>query len=173
MGRGATLLVAVAAAFAACVLLPRAASAQQRPMFVEASAGWVGFADDGVVSEGLIGGAARVALTQRLSIGPEIAFIQGESHSHWMLTGNLTFDLRRPAGAGRPRAVPFLTAGGGLFGTRETFSGRAFRSTEGSFTAGGGVRTYVSNRIYVAGEARVGWETHLRLNGAVGVQLTR
>src|SRR5262245_28176801 len=164
----ATLAIPVAGAFAA-----RPVFAQERPAPVaEFAAGTLLFADDGVVSEGFAGGTTRFYVLPRLSVGPEVAFIQGSNHSHLMLTGNMTFDLVGPVG-GRPRPItPFLSAGAGLFHTRETFlNGDPFNSTEGAFTAGGGVRALVGERVIVGAEVRVGWELHIRLNGMVGVRL--
>jgi hypothetical protein len=150
------------------------AGAQDRPgPAVELSAGWVGFADDGIVSESLIGGAARWYLLPRISVGPEIAYIHGANHSHLMLTGNVTCDLLS-ATNGRPRRVnPFVVAGGGLFQTREQFFNETFTSSEGAFTAGGGVRALVGDRVTIGAEARVGWELHLRFNGVLGLRLGR
>ena len=149
------------------------AAAQERPRAaVEFAAGWVGFADDGIVSERLIGAGVRMYLRPRISVGPEIAYIHGETHSHLMLTGNVTCDFFPTDG--RPgRVTPFLVAGGGLFQTREDFFNTPFTSSEGAFTAGGGVRGLVGDRITLGVEARVGWELHLRINGLVGVQLGR
>ena len=91
-----------------------------------------------------------------------------------MLTGNVTFDLIRPATRGRPRAVtPFVVAGGGLFQTRSSFAIEDFTSSEGAFTAGGGVRGHIGDRVIVGGEARIGWELHIRANAFVGVRLGR
>jgi hypothetical protein len=58
-----------------------------------------------------------------------------------------------------------------MFRTREPFVNGTFTATEGGFTAGGGVRRLVGNRVTVGVETRIGWETHLRVNGLVGVQL--
>lgn len=149
-------------------------SAQERLLpSIDFAAGWVGFADDGIVSEGMIGGAGRFYLSPRIAIGPELVYISGENHSHTVLTGNVTFDLVAPS-AGRPaRAAPFLVVGGGMFQTRESFFDEHFTHTEGAFTAGGGVRAAVGDRVTVGAEARIGWETHLRINGVVGVRLGR
>ena len=138
---------------------------------VEFAAGWVGFADDGIVSEGLIGGAARFYLLPRISIGPELVYIAGTGHSHLIVTGNVTWDLFAPSGGRASRTTPFLVVGGGLFQTRESLFTGSFTSSEGAFTAGGGVRTAISDRVTAGIEARAGWETHLRISGLVGVQL--
>src|SRR6476659_3430118 len=79
-----------------CIVMaiPSSLAAQERPRAaLEFTSGWAGFADDGIVSEGLVGGAARFYLLPRISVGPEVAFIQGSNHSHFVLTGNVTCDL--------------------------------------------------------------------------------
>jgi hypothetical protein len=48
-----------------------------------------------------------------------------------------------------------------------------FTSTEGSFTAGGGVRGLVADRVIVGVDARVGWELHLRIAGVIGWRFGR
>ena len=167
----------VLATFAAFVLLapPLAglAGAQERPRpTAEFETAWVGFADDGVVGEGLIGGAARWYLSPRVSVGPEVVFIAGQHHSHLVITGNATWDLMTPTNS-RPSITPFFVVGGGVFQTRETFFTGSFTSSEGAFTAGGGVRAAVGDRVTIAVDARIGWELHLRVGGVLGVRLGR
>ena len=160
-----------ALAFVICFALP--AAAQQRgTMTVDAATGWTGFADDGVVSEWPAGVAARWYLTPRVSIGPEFTFISGESHSHRVLTGNVTFDLLRPR-AGQSRLTPFIVIGAGVFNTLESFSftGEKFSSSEGAFTVGGGVRVPLNDRVSVGADARLGWEPHFRLTAFASVRL--
>ena len=154
-------------------LVPTALAAQERPGAVaEFSAGWIGFPDDGeMVSEGVVGGAARWYVTPRVSVGPELLWINGENHRHLVLTGNMTFDLLPPV-ADQPRKVtPFIVLGGGLFQTHETFFAGDFTSTEGAFTVGGGLRARAGDRVAYGIDARIGWESHLRLNGFIGVRL--
>jgi hypothetical protein len=164
----------VPAVVLAALLLPRAATAQDRlSPALDLSAGWVGFGDDGIVGEGMVGAAGRFYLSPRLAIGPELLYIGGDNHSHLVLTGNLTFDFIAPAPGRPPRVTPFLVVGGGMFQTRESFFGEDSTSTEGAFTAGGGVRAAVSSRVTVGVDARIGWEAHLRVNGVVGIRLGR
>ena len=146
--------------------------AQERPApVVEFAAGWLSFPDDGVVREAMVGSAARWYVSPRLAIGPEISYVSGRNHSHFIATGNLTWDILSPA-SGAPRLVtPFLVAGGGLYQTREQFPVGPYTSGEGAFTAGGGVRARAGNRVTVGVDARIGWELHLRINGLVGVRL--
>lgn len=151
---------------------PGVALAQQRPSAaIDLEGGWVGFADDGIVGEALVGGAGRWYVSPRIAIGPELVYLSGSNHSHLVLTGNLTIDLRRPINR-QPRVItPFIVVGGGLFQTREEFFGVSFRSNEGAFTAGGGVRVAAGDRVTVGIDARFGWEPHIRLTGLVGIRV--
>ena len=144
---------------------PAAAQERARPA-AEFTAGVLLFPDDGTVTEGMFGGSARFYVSPRVAVGPELVFVSGSNHSHLMATGNLTFDLFSPTRS----VTPFLVVGGGLFHSREQTGRGRFNSTEGAFTAGGGVRVMATDSVYVAAEARIGWELHLRFNGAIGVR---
>ncbi len=171
---GATRTFVLAALMVLAPLLTSGASAQDRPASaLDLSAGWVGFADDGIVSEGMVGTAGRFYLSPRIAVGPELLFISGENHSHLVLTGNLTFDFIAPKAGRAPVATPFLVVGGGMFQTRESFFDQDYTHTEGAFTVGGGVRAAVGDRVTVGVDARIGWEAHFRINGVVGVRLGR
>ena len=89
---GTSIKLAIGALAVLVVPMANLAAAQDRPApAAEFAAGWVGFADDGVVSESLVGSAARWYLLPRISVGPEVVFINGDNHSHLVVTGNLTF----------------------------------------------------------------------------------
>jgi hypothetical protein len=157
--------------FAGACAIPLAgrAWAQEPPAAaLELAAGALLFPDDGTVTEGMVGGSGRYYVLPRLAIGPEIVYVSGSDHSHLMVTGNVTFDFLRPVGGRPPRITPFVLAGGGLFHTRDQAPRGGFNSSDGAFTAGGGVRGFVNDRIYIGAEARIGWELHLRINGFVG-----
>jgi hypothetical protein len=64
-----------------------------------------------------------------------------------------------------------MVVGGGLFRTHENFVNQDFTSQEGAFTAGGGVRISLADRITAGFETRIGWELHVRVNGFVGIRL--
>ena len=146
--------------------------ARDRPAPVgEFAAGVLMFPDEGVVTEGFVGGAGRFYLSPRISVGPEIAYISGDKHSHLMLTGNMTFDVLRPENGQLRPVTPFAVVGGGLFRSRYIFpENEIFTHNEGAFTAGGGVRARLADRVVAGVEARLGWETHIRLNGFIGVR---
>jgi len=162
-----TLLFVTAAVLMAA--FPTGAPAQDRPApAVEGLAGYAGFVDDATISHTIFGGAARWYLLPRVSVGPELVYMIGPRDDRdLVVTGNVTFDFL----AGRPAATPFLVAGGGLFRHTDRFNGRSFSSTEGSFTLGGGVRVPLGERLYIAPEFRIGWETHYRVSAALGWRL--
>ena len=147
------------------------AAAQDRPApAVEVAAGALFFPDDGLATEGFAGGAGRFYVSRLVSVGPEIGYVNGQHHSHLILTGNVTVDLADPDGP----VTPFVVAGAGLFRTSEqTPNNLTATHTEGAFTAGGGVRGRIGTRVFVGAEARIGWETHVRVNGFLGVRLGR
>jgi hypothetical protein len=137
---------------------------------VEFLAGYAGFVDDATIDHAIAGTAARFYLTPRLAVGPELVYMWGPgSDRDLFLTGNLTFDVLPPR-SGRPRRVsPFLVAGGGFFRHGDRFGS----SSEGAFTAGGGVRAWMGDRVYAFGDVRFGWELHARANGGVGIRVGR
>jgi hypothetical protein len=159
-------LVSAAGAFAQ----PGAAPA------LEATAGWAGFVDDAMISHGIVGGSARWSITPRLSVGPEIVYMKGPRDDRDLfVTGNVTFDLIGASAARSGLVVPYVLGGAGFFRHFDRFGlqRQSFASNEGTFIAGGGARVWMTPRVYLGAEARVGWELHTRLAGTVGVQLGR
>ena len=160
-------------AFVSILLWPPSdASAQERPaLALETSLGWAEFVDNSTKHHGVLGGGARFYLTPRLAVGPEVVYMAGPGDIRiFMLTGNLSFDLLSTSANGPPRLNPYLVAGGGLFQHRDEFPRGTFTSNEDAFTAGGGMRVFLTDRVYIAPEWRVGWELHLRTTVAIGFQ---
>ncbi len=141
-------------------------------MVLEGAAGWAGFGDEGIIHHTLIGAAWRGYVTRRISLGPEVQYMSGPgSDRDLILTGNVMVDLF-PRTADRPRpTTPYLVAGAGFFRHNERFLTGTSTSTEGAFTVGVGLRTWVNERVYLATDARLGWEPHLRVAALVGVAL--
>jgi hypothetical protein len=136
-----------------------------RGVAVDGVVGWAGYVDDATIEHTLAGVSVRIPVSDRLSVGPEVVYSSGpDPQRNVALMGSLWFDLG-PAPA-RARVVPFLVAGGGYQRLRDVVG---FSSGEGAFTAGGGARVRVSDRLHVGGDLRVGWELHLRAAAHVGV----
>src|SRR5688572_12628188 len=154
--------------------------AQDTPApIVEAVVGRSGFIDEVWDYFNTIGGGARVFVTQRLAIGPEVAYLNGEfdalEASNLTVTANMTFDIVRDDG--RSRIVPYLAAGGGYL-RQKTLVGSGpgstalvpFTSSEGTMSAGVGARIALGSHMFVAPEFRLGWEPETRFAVIIGTR---
>jgi hypothetical protein len=77
----------------------------------------------------------------------------------------------RPQSCRPPLVSPFVIAGGGFFTHSDSVGTGIYTSGEGTFAAGGGTRVHVTDRLYVMGDVRFGWEWHYRLTGGIGVTM--
>jgi hypothetical protein len=154
--------------------------AQDKPaLIVEAVVGRSGFIDEAWDYFGTIGGGARVFVTPRLAIGPEVAYLSSEEDvpeaSNLTVTANMTFDIVRDDG-GR-WIVPYLAVGGGYLRQKTTVgSGPGstarvpFTSSEGTMSAGAGARIALGSHLFVAPEFRLGWEPETRIAVTIGMR---
>jgi hypothetical protein len=142
---------------------------QPRPIAIEGTVGWAGFVDDATIHHTVYGAGARISLTPRISVGPEFAYMVGpDADRDIFVLGSMWIDWLAPA-PGRPVA-PYCVFGGGLMSHRDELGRGPYPwKHEGSFTAGGGARVRINDRISVGGDVRLGWELHLRTAGHVGV----
>jgi hypothetical protein len=167
------LRLSMAAIAALALVTPALAQSTPRPEpAVELFTGYTGFVDESLINHFALGTGVRVHLSPRVSIGPEIAYMQGPGQDRDLfLTGNLTFDVLSPR-PGRT-VTPFLVIGGGLMRHSDSIGAGTFSSTEGAWTGGGGVRAWINDRAYGVVEFRMGWEPHMRVTGGVGIVLGR
>ena len=154
--------------------------AEEKPApIIEAVVGRSSFIDEVWDQFTTIGGGARVFVTPRLAIGPEVAYLRGEfdarDTSNLSVTGNLTFDFIRDDH--KRRVVPYLAAGGGYLRQRTLVGSgpgstalRPFTSGEGTLSAGLGLRIAVASRMFIAPEFRFGWEPETRIAVTVGMR---
>ena len=165
--------LALALAFAVASVAPvnvQTAASSRPAAVIEGTLGWAGFADDALIHHGTIGAGGRVYLSRRVSVGPEVVYMTGPGRDRDLfVTGNLMFDVRGPTATQPRRVTPFVVVGGGWFRHSDLVGTGIYASTEGAFTAGAGVRGWVTDRAFVAIDGRIGWEPHLRLAALVGV----
>ena len=156
------------------------ALAQEKPApIVEAVAGRSGFIDEAWDYFTTFGGGARVFVTPRLAIGPEVAYLSGKfdslDASNLTVTGNITFDFVHDDG--RRRVVPYLGAGAGYL-RQETLVGTGpgstalvpFTSSGATLSAGVGARIALSSLVFIAPEFRLGWEPESRIAVTIGIR---
>lgn len=157
-------------ALACCLGWSAPASAQEPSLLpgVTVAAGWAGFADEGLIHHGVIGAGVEWIATRHLAVGAEIHHAIGPGADRDLFAlgvvriGVLPFSRA---------IVPFVTAGAGLMRHSDRFFTGTAASTEGALVVGGGVRLRLSPRVYVAPEAEIGWEPHVRVGVTAGITL--
>lgn len=130
--------------------------------------GLTSFADEQNENHAMFAGSARLYLTRRLSIEPEVQYLrQSPEHYDAVFLPSVNWDFRTG------RVVPYVTGGAGLLHSvnRNEFS--SFSSTEGFLSAGFGVRIYLNDGWFVAPEARVGTDFHGRASVGLGYSYRR
>ena len=131
--------------------------------------------DDGRIPHGVAGGSFRVYVTRRVSIEPEFLYMTNN-----LMTG-ITFGRVSVAydfGDSSKRFVPYVVAGAGILRHRSQFFGADFvtgqpRVFDTSYTslavsAGGGVKMFLTKRLFIAPEGRVGYQPSLRATISIG-----
>lgn len=140
----------------------------QRAPAVDFTAGWAGFADESVVHHATMGMAARFPISRRVSVGPEVVYMIGpDGDRDVFVAARLTTDLRTGTADRPPRVIPYAVLSGGVMFHRGPFFWIDEWYRAWSLSGGGGVRTRVTDRVEIGGEARIGSELELRLTGAV------
>lgn len=136
---------------------------------VEVSGGWAGFIDESIdpIDHAVGGVGARVYLSRRISVGPELQYFIGPGHDRdVMATGNVTIDVLASSPGRRRRTTPFFVTGGGMFRHTNRYGGTRVSSTAVGIVLGVGVRTWVRQRVFIAADARL-----LRIAATVGIAL--
>ena len=176
-GRGLNRHLAAAALVLFCFPPARAQQGELTPPKVEVKAtfGGAGFGEDADIPHAVGGGSVRIYLTRRLSVEPEFLYMRnGENDQDYVFTPSLAVDLRDPT----KRVVPYLVAGVGSIHHRGRFFGSDFetgqpRVFDTSFTTwsagfGGGVKIFLTDRLFVAPDARLGHEPTARATVSLG-----
>jgi len=131
---------------------------------VRATGGAAIFLDEDFPSHKMIGGSLRLPLTRRLGLEPEVLYLrQSDLDDDVILAPNLTFDLTT-----RKRAIPYLIGGPGWLRHRGGFPGRRFTTSEWTVSGGLGLRLFLADHLFLAPEARIGWEPLFRVTFSIG-----
>ena len=141
------------------------ASAQQKPQpEIKGTVGWVGFIDEDWINHGMFGAAARFYVTPRIGIEPEIAYMIGPgSDRDVLLIPHVTFDFR-PGETVRP----YLIGGVGLLHHSQKIGPIRFSDNEWAGNGGVGVKFFLTPKLFVAPEFRLGFEPIMRIAATIG-----
>lgn len=123
----------------------------------------------------VVGGAVRVYITKRLSIEPEFLYMpHSESDVDKIGQANIAYDFTDPT----KRFVVYGIAGSGVLNHKGRFFGNDFvtraprvfdiSDTTWTASAGGGVKIFLTKRLFVSPEFRVGHEPTVRATINVG-----
>jgi hypothetical protein len=123
----------------------------------------------------VVGGAVRVYVTKRLSIEPEYLYLRhSDRDQDQLIQPNVAYDFTDPT----KRIVAYGIAGAGVLHHKGRFSGNDFvtgapRVFDTSFStwtasAGAGLKIFVTKRLFVSPEFRIGREPTLRATINVG-----
>lgn len=165
MARLATTLLVIAA-LASPALAQADASAEKRAVAVHAETAVSHNGFDSRHGHLALGGAMRIYAARRLSFGVEFQRQVGDAPSpHLFPTVTASVDLRaaRPGAPGHVQ--PFLTASAGFIGHSNEFDSSGWPALAG----GGGLRIWLSRRLYLTASVRAGLPRHTRVAAGVGV----
>ncbi|HEV2864801.1 MAG TPA: outer membrane beta-barrel protein [Pyrinomonadaceae bacterium] len=144
---------------------------------VKVTAGGAAFAleDNDALAHAAVGVAARIYLSERWSVEPEFMYMRNTANDQdYFFTPSVAYDLVEPT----RRAVPYVIGGVGVEHHKGRFSGSDFTtgipftvetsSTTWTVGVGAGVKLFLTDRLFVAPEFRVGREPYARGTVSVG-----
>ena len=119
--------------------------------------GGVTFGED--LDHKVVGGAVRVHVAKRLSIEPEYLYMwRGDNDRDHFFQPNVVVDFNDPT----QRLVFYGIGGVGVLHHEGRFFGRDTSVTTWSASAGGGLKIFLTKRLFVSPEFRLGSEPTLR-----------
>ena len=115
-----------------------------------------------------LGGGVRIHAARRLSFGVEVQQQVGDApNPHLFPTVTATLDLREARFGSPGHVQPFLTVAAGFIGHSNEFDSSGWPALAG----GGGLRVWLSRRLYLTAGARAGAPLHTRVAAGVGLVL--
>lgn len=144
---------------------------------VKATAGGAIFAieDEDALGHKAVGAALRVYISRRWSVEPEFMYMRrGADDQDYFFTPSVAYDFAEPT----RRVVPYAVGGVGVERHTGRFVGADFTTgrpfvvetsrTTWSLGVGAGVKLFLTDRLFVAPEFRVGREPYARGTVSVG-----
>jgi Outer membrane protein beta-barrel domain len=136
---------------------------------VRGTGGAAVFLDESFPGHAAVGASVRLPLKGRLGVEPEFLYLRESTvDQDHIVIPNLVFDFR-PAS----RVDPYVIGGVGLIHRRTNLGVLRFSTTEATGAFGGGVKFFLTPRIFVAPETRLGTEPIFRLTVSFGYSFSR
>jgi hypothetical protein len=123
----------------------------------------------------VVGAATRIHISRHWSIEPEFNYMRRSPNDQdYVVQPNVVYEFHSPG----DRVVPYLIGGVGVIRHKSVFHGSDFVTgapvtfdtsyTTWSASAGAGLKVFLSKRLFVAPEARVGHEPIIRASVGIG-----
>jgi hypothetical protein len=134
-------------------------------MELQGTVGYSNFLDEGPLHHLVTGGSARFYVTNRLAVEPEFLFMyRSRQDIDFQVIPNVVFDFTKRESCFQPYAI----GGVGLQRHRELTGTGYYWSNSWTGSAGIGTKIFLSDRLYVAPEFRLGLEPIVRITGSIG-----
>ena len=134
-------------------------------MELRGTVGYSNFLDENPLHHLVTGGSARFFVTNRLAVEPEFLFMyRSRQDIDFQVIPNVVFEFTKR----ESRFQPYAIGGVGLQRHRELTGTGYYWSNSWTGSAGIGTKIFLSNRLYVAPEFRLGLEPIVRITASVG-----
>jgi hypothetical protein len=139
--------------------------AQTGTFEVQAGGGWATFPDEGAINHGLAGGSFHAFLARGFFIGGESFYWVGPGEDRDVTIFPFAgYEFRRSSS----RVRPYVIGGVGWLYHRERTGTGIFWGRGHTYGGGVGFKIPITDRLYIAPEARLGWEPALRATLGLG-----
>ena len=123
----------------------------------------------------VVGTAIRIHISRHWSIEPEFNYMRRSANDHdYVVQPSVVYEFNSLG----HRVVPYLIGGVGVIRHKSVFHGSDFVSgapvtfdtsyTTWSASAGGGLKVFLTKHLFVAPEARLGYQPTARANVSIG-----
>jgi hypothetical protein len=134
-------------------------------MELRGTVGYSNFLDEDPLHHLVTGASARFFVTNRIAVEPEFLFMyRSRQDLDFQLIPNVVFEFTKR----ESRFQPYAIGGVGLQRHRELTGTGYYWSNSLTGSAGIGTKIFLSDRLYLAPEFRLGLEPIVRITGGVG-----
>ena len=134
-------------------------------MELRGTVGYSNFLDEDPLHHLVTGASARFFVTNRIAVEPEFLFMyRSRQDMDFQLIPNVVFEFTKR----ESRFQPYAIGGVGLQRHRELTGTGYYWSNSWTGSAGIGTKIFLSDRLYLAPEFRLGLEPIVRITASVG-----
>ena len=126
--------------------------------------GWTTFLDEDPIDHLVAGGSMRFYVTPRMGIEPEFLYMRGPRQDRDItFIPHFTYDFGNSL-----RRVPYVTGGMGVMRHTDMVGTGKYTNTEWTVSGGVGMKFFLTEKVFIAPEFRMGFEPILRATASIG-----